>query len=258
MALRTGTALIPLVASLWLMAGCMTTDALNARVGQIKQKHNVTIRADNPLSRCYLFGYLPGLLNRMDSDLDKCPKYFKDNMGLVLIEETFLDNPSTYPLSPLIRGYVDLDEEEKRFPIHIRNRSLLEKLLFGLPGDGELFLHEATHSFEANVSVRNTLYWREFKARFDNAQSRSHGGVVAMLGFMLLPPLRYVRPQGMASFYGWMNRDEDVAETHCYLRRHDNNVEFLRKRDKALYDKCRILDQFVSGKDFAAAGREGD
>ncbi len=239
---------ITLTALLPLTAGCMTRHALDVRLRQIKEEHNVTVRADNPLSRCYLFGYLPGLLHRIDADLDKCPQYFKDNLGPLFIEETFADNPPTYPTPIMVRGYVDLRDTARNFPVHIKNRSLLEKVLLWGPRDGELFLHEATHSFEANVRARNGAYWLEFKKQFDDAQSMPHAGIGALLAYALIPPLCYVRPPGMASFYGWINHWEDVAETHCYLRRHDNNVEFLRRRDKTFYNKCQIVQQLTTGK----------
>ena len=53
----------------------------------------------------------------------------------------------------------------------------------------------------------------------------------------------------MASFYGWANHWEDVAETHCYLARHGNNVGFLKGRDNTLYKKCQIFQQFAKGED---------
>jgi len=237
-------------------SGCMTTQALSTRIELLKQKHNVTVKADNPLSRCYLFGYLPGLLNRIDKDLDKCPQYFKDNIGPILIEESFADNPAAYPIPFWVRGYVDPAEYERRFPIHIKNRSLLEKLVFPAPRDGELFLHEATHSFEFNMAAFNTGYWKEFLAQFDASQSTSHGGIAAMFGYALFPPLGWMRPHGMPSFYGWVNHWEDVAETHCYLRRH-GDVDFLSSRDKALYDKCRLVDAFTKGETLGEGLRTG-
>ena len=108
-----------------LTTGCMTRQGLNARLEQLREEHNVVVRAGNPLSRCYLFGYLPGLLDRIDADLDQSPQYFKDNLGPLLIEEMFADNPRTYPAPFLMRGYVDLLDREQGFPIHIKNRSLL-------------------------------------------------------------------------------------------------------------------------------------
>ncbi len=244
MKLRLEITLMVLLAS---TTGCMTTHTLNARLQQIKGEHNVTVRADNPLSRCYLFGYLPGLLDRIDADLDKCPQYFKDNIGPVLIQETFLDNPSTYPLAFMVRGYVDLGEQAEGFPIHIKNRSLFEKALLWAPRDGELFLHEATHSFEANVRADNRGRWEEFKRQFDTAQRGPYGGITALLGFALVPPLAYVRPPGVASFYGWVDHWEDVAETHCYLRRHGGDVEILKTQDKILYSKCQIVGELTRG-----------
>lgn len=60
-----------------ISVGCMSTSKLDARIQEIRQKHSVEIRAENPLSRCYLFGYLPGLLNRIDEDLgSEAVKYF--------------------------------------------------------------------------------------------------------------------------------------------------------------------------------------
>ena len=193
---------VSLTALLALGSGCMTSASLSARLHEIKRDHNVTVRADNPLSRCYLFGYLPGLLDRIDADLDRCPQHFKENLGPVIIEEGFIDNPATYPLPFLLRGYVDLADREKRFPIHIKNRSLLERVLLLAPRDGELFLHEATHSFEANVWAHEPERWARFGKRFDGAQPRAYGGTGAALAFAVLPPLAFLRPRGMPSFYG--------------------------------------------------------
>ncbi len=239
-------ALIILLASL---TGCMTTRSLNERLEQIREEHHVTVRADNPLSRCYLFGYLPGLLDRIDADLDKCPQYFKDNIGPVFIEETFADNPETYPVSLLLAGYVDLRDEADNFPIHIKNRSILERLLLESPRPNELFLHEASHSFEANVRAHDRPYWEDFKRHFDDAQSIRHGGMPALLAYAFIPLLGSVRPPGMASYRGWINHWEDVAETNCYLRKHDNDVDFLKRRDETLYNKCQIVRDFTSGKE---------
>ena len=124
-------------------------------------------------------------------------------------------------------------------------------MLLWAPRERDLFLHEATHSFEANVWASDREYLEQFKKQFDDAQPVRYGGIAAAAGFALLPPLAYLRRPGMASFYAWVDHWEDVAETHCYLRRHNRRVEFLRTRDEALYKKCRILDRFIRGEALA-------
>lgn len=113
------------VLSVLFLTGCASVQDINNKVSLIEQKHNVIVKAQ--CSRSYLSGDILGLLDQIDKDLDKCPQYFKDNIGQVVIEESFLDNPKTYPFSLLIRGYVHIDEPG--FPIHIKNRSLIEKIL---------------------------------------------------------------------------------------------------------------------------------
>ena len=238
-------ALLALAASI---TGCMSVQRLDARLEAIREEHSVTVKADNPLSRCYLFGYLPGLLDRIDRDLDKCPRFFKEHVGPVIIEETFADNAAVYPLPFIVAGYVNPAEKARRFPVHMKNRSLLEMAVFPSPREGELFLHEATHSFEFNMWAWQRPYWEEFRRRLDSAQSMRHAGIAAQLVSSLVPLLNLVRPPGMASFYAWTNHWEDVAETHCFLRRHNGDVEFLSSRDKALYDKSRLVAAFTMGQ----------
>ena len=126
--------------------GCASAAGIRARIDGIQQKHAVTIRADNPLSRCYLFGNLPGLLDRIDRELERAPPFFKGNLGPIIIEETFIDNPATYPFPCFVRGYVDPGEEKERFPVHIKNRSVLEKVVFFAPRDGAVsYTHLRAH-----------------------------------------------------------------------------------------------------------------
>jgi len=102
----------------------------------------------NRLHGLGLFGNLPGLLERIDNDLEKSPDYFKQNLGEVIIEKSFVDNLEVYPFPPfMLRGYVNPYDRKNNYPIHILNRSLLEKILFFAPRESESFLHEATHLF---------------------------------------------------------------------------------------------------------------
>jgi hypothetical protein len=247
---------IAVLALPFVLTGCMSSSALHARLERIKDEHNVTVVARNPLSRCYLFGNLPGLLNTIDSSLDRCPQYFKDHIGPVCIEETFADNSRTYPVPFLVRGYVDPREGPAGFPIHIKNRSLAEKLVFWAARDDELFLHEASHSFEANVLSQDEAYWSLFNADFDNSRSGGFNGVMAVVGCLVFPPLTYVRPRGSASLYGLISHWEDFAETHCYLRRYEGNIESLLERDPAFYWKLQAVERFTRGRRLLVAKAE--
>ncbi len=223
--------------------GCMSQQKLDARLLKIKQDHGVTVKVENQLSQCALFGNLNGLLDQIETDLENSPQYFKDNIGPVFIEESFADNPNASVLSILIRGYVSIKEKQQRFPIHIKNRSLAEKILLWAPGDKQFFLHEASHSFEFNMGSSNYDYWLKFYEDFNGAKSASYGGLATSLTFMALPPVGFVRPKGMPSFYATVNHFEDFAETHCYLRNHD--MEKLK--DPVLRRKCEIVEKFISG-----------
>lgn len=223
--------------------GCMSQQKLNARLLRIKHNHNVTVKVENKLSQCPLFGNLNGLLDRIETDLENCPQYFKDNIGPVYIEEVFADNPQASVLAVLIRGYVSIEEKQQKFPIHIKNRSLAEKILLWAPAEKELFLHEASHSFEFNIGTYDYDRWLKFYEDFNGARPTTYGGLATSLTFMALPPVGFIRPKGMPSFYATVNHFEDFAETHCYLR--NRNIEKLK--DKALYKKCKIVQKFVSG-----------
>lgn len=222
--------------------GCMSQQALNTQIQTIQQKHNVIIKADNPMSRCFLFGDLPGLLNRIEKDLDKCPDYFKANIGPILIEESFVDNPGAYPLPGLLRGYVNI--EEKGWPIHVKNRSLLEKIVLWAPRDKDVFLHEASHSFEFNMGTNSYEQWLAFYNEFDR-HSKNYGGAATSLLLMAIPQADLIKPAGMSTLYSSVNHFEDFAETHCYLRRH--NIESIREKDPLLYEKCKIVEKFTNG-----------
>ncbi len=223
--------------------GCMSQQALDVRIKDIEQKHAVTIKAGNALSRCGFFGDLTGLLERIDTDLEKCPDYFKRHLGPIVIEESFADNIKTYPFSLLLRGYVDT--EESGWPIHIKNRSLLEKVLLWAPRDDDLFLHEASHSFEFNMGTNFYEEWLAFYEAFSGPKE-SYGGIVASLVSLAVPPISYLRPVGMPTFYGSVNHFEDFAETHCYLRRH-KDIEPLKSKDLQLYEKCKAAEKFIHG-----------
>ncbi len=235
-----------------LNAGCTSVSTVRTKVEGIRARHGVTVRADDPLSRCYLSGNLPGLLDRIDRDLARTPSFFKRNIGPVIIEESFLDNLATYPLPFLVRGYVNSREDEEGFPIHIKNRSLAEKVLLFAPRDGELFLHEASHSFEFNVATRRRDVWLAFLKEFEDAGGPPHlppyvGALAYAAAVSSIPPIGYLRVRGMPSLYGWLDHFEDFAETHCYLARHGGDVDFLRESDPVLFRKCMAVQKLCNG-----------
>jgi hypothetical protein len=241
-----------------LSVGCASAAAVQSRIETIHSEHGVVVRADNPLSRCYLCGNLPGLLDRIDRDLARTPRFFRENIGPVIIEESFADNPAVYPFPLFVRGYVDPGEAGRGFPVHVKNRSLLEKLLLMAPRDGELFLHEASHSFEFTIYTEQPERWRRFMAEFEAAGGlpylpRPFGALAYAAAATVLPPVAYLRVPSMPSLYGWLDHFEDFAETHCYLVRHDGDVEFLRDSDPALLAKCRAVRRLTGGMSGAEA-----
>ena len=233
--------------------GCASARTVEARINNIWEKHAVSVRADNPLSRCYLFGNLLGLLDRIDRELERTPQFFRDNIGPIIIEETFIDNLKVYPFPFLIRGYVDANDETERFAVHIKNRSLLEKTMLFAPRDGELFRHEASHSFQFNVVyAKHRELWLSFLEEFEGSGGSSYlprhvGPVIYCSIASLLPPLGYIRVRGMPSLYGCLNHPEDFAETHCYLARYGGDVAFLSDSDPTLFRKCKAVEKLLRG-----------
>jgi len=242
------------------LAGCMSTQKLDDLTRKIREKHGVEVVAKNPLSRTYLFGNLPGLLNRIDKDLEKCPEYFKENLGSVMIEEWFFDNLDVYKeIYPpiLLRGYVNPDATDKRYPIHIKNRSLIEKILLFGPRDSELFSHEAAHSFAFNA-IQDKYVAERFATDWVNSGVNSgepphfpyaiKGAFYIIIG-SVFPPVLYIRTKGVASLWGLVHPLEDMAETHCYLLRHNTDEKFwrkLEKKDKVFYKKCKAWESFIN------------
>ena len=243
-----------LIAAILLgLPACVSKQTIDAQIRRIKQEHNVTVRADNPWSRCYLAGNLPNLLERIDKDLDASPQYFKDNLGKVIIEEWFFDNAELYPYPPLlIAGYVNEKDKNNNYPVHMKSRNLLETILFLLPRQRELFLHEAGHSFTLNALQDKETY-QSFEREWQDAGGLPHlppilGQLFFMTSSSLCFPIVYARPPSMPSWYGWVHEWEDLAETNCYLRRHNNNVEFLKAYDPWLYKKCTAVKRWTEGK----------
>ena len=229
------------------LTGCISSQVLETKLQQIEKEHNVIVKVDNPLSRCCLFGDICGLLDRIDENLQKCPVYFKENLGPIIIEESFTDNLEVYPAGVFLRSYVYIEEKTQHFPMHIKNYSLLEKILFFAPNDEEIFLHEATHSFEFNVQAKSNKEWASFYKQFNGAQTKPYNNIIPAIVFFAVPPAGYLRPATMPSLYGACNHLEDSAKTHCYLRRHNGNVEFLKEKDPTLYKKCKIVEKFTEG-----------
>ena len=238
--------LVTLVAIvLFALTGCVSQQVVSTKLQDIMDKHGVIVKVENPMSRFALSGNLVALLEQIDADLEKCPQFFKANIGPVIIEESFIDNANAWPLPMGMRGYVSVKEENQRFPVHIKNRSLMEKTLLFAPRDDELFLHEASHSFEFNVGTHKYEQWLRFYNEFGGSSNNEYGGIVASLITMALP-LPPGAPDGYASFYASVNHLEDFAETHCYLRRHD--IEQIKEKDPVLYQKCKAVEKFVAGQ----------
>ena len=218
---------------LLLVSGCMSNHNLAQRIAEIEKKHSVTITVDNSSNQ----GGLCELLDRIDKDLEKCPRYFKDNMGPIFIEDSFSEIGFK---GMFLIGYVDGSDVWDDYPIHIKNRSILDKVLFFTPREDDVFLHEASHSFELNIKAEISNKWDRFYEEFSRVQTRQYDEGVSLC-YALLPIVS--RPTSMPSFYGGANHFEDFAETHCYLRQ--NNIELIKDKDPILYQKCKIVERFT-------------
>ena len=229
------------VALLLLVSGCTSTYCITPRINEIEKKHNVTITVNSSSNQAGVCD----LLDRIDKDLEICPKYFKENIGPIIIEDSF-DEIGLKGV--FLIGYVDSADFWDDYPIHIKNRSILEKILFFTPREKDVFLHEASHSFELNLKAEISNKWQRFYEEFNRVQVREYDSAV-LLWHALLPITP--KPHSMPSFYSGANHFEDFAETHCYLRR--NNIELIK--DPALYKKCKIVERFVISGDIDGNSR---
>ncbi len=199
------------------------------RLAEIERKHSVAIEIkdfSNQSSLCELLGII-------DEDLEKCPQYFKDNIGPILIEKSF-DEIGVEGIS--LAGYVNMADTQRDYPIHIKNRSVLEKVLFPVPRENNVFLHEASHSFELNIKDNFSDKWEAFYKEFNNTLIKDYNETVFSSRLL-------TGPVSMSSFNDSINHFEDFAETHCFLRR--NNIELIKDKNPTLYRKCRIAERFT-------------
>lgn len=217
-----------------LLSGCACNQNLTTYPAEIEQRHGVVIEikdSSNPSGLCKL-------LKIIDKDLERCPQYFKDNIGPIFIERSFSELGAE---GVFLAGYVDSGDMWENYPIHIKNRSVLEKVLFPVPREDQVFLHEAGHSFELNIKDDISDKWDVFYKEFDTVRTKEYSET-AFLCRTFLPELS--RPASIPSAYGSVDHFEDFAETHCYLRR--NNIELIKDKYPVLYQKCKIVERFTN------------
>jgi len=220
--------------SFLFFCGCVSNRSVITRLVEIKEKHNVRITVDKFSNQAGLYE----LLGRIDNDLEICPQYFKDNIGPIVIEDSF-DEIGFKGM--FLIGYVDASDRWNNYPIHIKNRSIFDKILFFTPHEKNVFLHEAGHSFEFNIKTESNNKWRRFYKEFSEAQTERYDKAVIL--YCALLPL-VPNPASMPSSYAGANHYEDFAETHCYLRR--NNIERIKNKNPVLYRKCKIVEKFTA------------
>jgi len=199
-----------------LLSGCASLQDVDMKVREIEQKHNVTVIAK--CSRSFLAGDILGLLDSVDKGLEKCPRYFKDNIGPVIIEDSFNDAPKTGLLTTPY-GYVWAGDYWDNFPIHIKNRNIIDRILTFNLSDEHLFVHEASHSFDFTIKAELTGEWHQFDSDFEAARAICN--------------------------HRDLDRWEDFAEMHCYL--YSQNIESLTDKYPSLYKKCGIVKRFTEG-----------
>ncbi|MBN1805437.1 MAG: hypothetical protein JW837_09315 [Sedimentisphaerales bacterium] len=219
---------------LLIITGCEPKQDLAKRIEEIQTKHNVEITIESNSNR----KELAKLLDTIDEDLSGCSEFFKSNIGPIMIEDSFIGIGAK---GLFVAAYVDGGDSWEDFPIHIKNRSGLDKILFPVPREKDVFLHEASHSFELNLKDEVSDKWTNFEEQFNNAQVTGYNASAPLgrLMFTYVP-----RPKSMPSYYGSTNHYEDFAETHCYLKR--NDIEKIKDSDPILYFKCRLVEHFVS------------
>jgi len=214
-----------------LLSGCVCNQNLTTRLVKIEQRHGVVIKIKDFSNQSGLCK----LLEIIDKDLERCPQYFKDNIGPIFIEKSF-DELGSEEMS--LVGYVNMTDTQRDYPIHIKNRSALEKILFPVTRENNVFLHEASHSFELNIRDNSSDRWEAFCKEFDNIPSEEHSETV------FLSRAFSSEPVSMSNFNSSVNHFEDFAETHCFLRR--NNIELIKDKYPVLYKKCRIVERFTA------------
>ena len=224
------------VALLSFVCGCASNCNLTQQIVEIEKKHNVTITVDSSSNQ----GGVCKLLNIIDRDLEKCSQYFKNNLGPIFIEDSFDELGFK---GRFLIGYVDGADFWNRHPIHIKNRSLFDKILFCTPRENDVFLHEASHSFEFNIKAEISGKWDRFYEEFGRVQGRKYNKGALYVQALVPADLR---PASMSSLYGSADHFEDFAETHCYLKR--NNIERIKDKDVNLYRKCKIVERFINSE----------
>lgn len=221
-----------------LLSGCACNQNLTTYPAEIEQRHGVVIEIKPPLLFAKQNRGVCKLLEIIDKDLEKCPQYFKDNIGPIFIERSFNE---LGPQGVFLAGYVDSGDIWENYPIHIKSRSALEKVLLPVPREDEVFLHEASHSFELNIKDDISDKWDAFYKEFNEVQTGEYGDTV-YLSRTFLPELP--RLVSMPSVHSSVNHFEDFAQTHCYLRR--NNMELIKDKYPILYNKCKIVERFTN------------
>ncbi|MCK5000237.1 MAG: hypothetical protein KAS23_11905 [Anaerohalosphaera sp.] len=222
------------------VCGCAPEYNISQKVIEIEKKHNVTIDVESTSNQ----NGVCKLLDIIDEDLEGSPRHFIDNLGPIIIEDSFDEVGSG---GSLMLGYVDEADYWNRFPIHIKNRSPLGKILSFTPRANDVFLHEASHSYEFNIKSEISGEWEKFYEEFESVQVREYNtGALYVRALLPVAP----RPAAMPSLYGSINHNEDFAETHCYLRR--NDIEQIKETDPILYKKCKIVERFVNPEKIGA------
>ncbi|MDD5458221.1 MAG: hypothetical protein PHF37_02370 [Phycisphaerae bacterium] len=219
---------ILIAAAALLLPGCVNRQVILEKALRVEKVHSVVINVDKSAYN----SETAAMLDRIDKELRLCPAYFKCNIGSIQI--------SCKGFAPFVTGFVNPDEPG--WPIHLKSRSPVEKLLVW-SNDRNLLLHEASHSFEMRMGKTQYGQWFRFYNEFGNGVEKINFG--AMLAKMIIPFADNVKPKGYVSLYACTNHFEDFAETHCYIRR--NDIEKLKNKDIILYRKCKAVERLTSG-----------
>ena len=94
-----------------LLSGCACNQNLTTYPAEIEQRHGVVIEIKPPLFFAKQNRGVCKLLEIIDKDLEKCPQYFKDNIGPICIQRSFNE---LGPQGVFLAGYVDSSDIWKK------------------------------------------------------------------------------------------------------------------------------------------------
>lgn len=231
--------------------GCqsMSQQALDERIQNIQQEHNITVKAESSSLRTSFLHDLPKFMDTIDKVFDKIPyKYFEEMVGPIWIEESFLDNID-YPFVALTFGYVNVHSEKEAklgFPLHVRDRSIIEKIMLPSEKVELMIVDELTLSFIANMYINDPNGLNNFVNDFVPLRDRYYETYV---GKMLSFALNVSTSMFTTYFHERGSRGEYVSMLHKRMYTNGYDFEVLKQKfkDPIIHQEFLLLDKLFSG-----------